>query len=197
MLPELNEWVAELESQGRMVEAQRIHQRTRFDLEMIKSMGYCHGIENYSRHFSGRLPGEAPPTLLDYFPRDFLLFVDESHATIPQVHGMWFGDRSRKQNLVDYGFRLPSAMDNRPLKFEEFENRVQQTIYVSATPGPYELTQVGGSGGGAGDSPHGACRSGGRDSAGEGADRRSAGGDSRPREAQRAGAGDDADQAHG
>ena len=92
-----------------MVEAQRIHQRTRFDLEMIKSMGYCHGIENYSRHFSGRLPGEAPPTLLDYFPRDFLLFVDESHATIPQVHGMWFGDRSRKQNLVDYGFRLPSA----------------------------------------------------------------------------------------
>ena len=92
-----------------MVEAQRVHQRTRFDLEMIKSMGYCHGIENYSRHFSGRLPGEAPPTLLDYFPRDFLLFVDESHATIPQVHGMWHGDRSRKQNLVDYGFRLPSA----------------------------------------------------------------------------------------
>ena len=106
-----------------MVEAQRVHQRTRFDLEMIKSMGYCHGIENYSRHFSGRLPGEAPPTLLDYFPRDFLLFVDESHATIPQVHGMWHGDRSRKQTLVDYGFRLPSAMDNRPLRFEEFENR--------------------------------------------------------------------------
>jgi excinuclease ABC subunit B len=121
-----------------------VHQRTRFDLEMIKSMGYCHGIENYSRHFSGRLPGEAPPTLLDYFPRDFLLFVDESHATIPQVHGMWFGDRSRKQNLVDYGFRLPSAMDNRPLKFEEFENRVQQAIYVSATPGPYELTRSAG-----------------------------------------------------
>ena len=136
-----NEWVAELEAQGRMVEAQRVHQRTRFDLEMIKSMGYCHGIENYSRHFSGRLPGEAPPTLLDYFPRDFLLFVDESHATIPQVHGMWHGDRSRKQNLVDYGFRLPSAMDNRPLKFEEFENRIHQTIYVSATPGPYELTR--------------------------------------------------------
>ena len=103
-----------LESQGRMVEAQRIHQRTRFDLEMIKSMGYCHGIENYSRHFSGRLPGEPPPTLLDYFPRDFLLFVDESHATIPQVHGMWHGDRSRKQNLVDYGFRLPSAMRQPP-----------------------------------------------------------------------------------
>ena len=144
IVAELNSWAPELESQGRMVEAQRIHQRTRFDLEMIKSMGYCHGIENYSRHFSGRLPGEPPPTLLDYFPRDFLLFVDESHATIPQVHGMWFGDRSRKQNLVDYGFRLPSAMDNRPLKFEEFENRIHQTIYVSATPGPYELTKSAG-----------------------------------------------------
>jgi excinuclease ABC subunit B len=144
IVAELNAWVPELEAQGRMVEAQRIHQRTRYDLEMIKSMGYCHGIENYSRHFSRRLPGEAPPTLLDYFPRDFLLFVDESHATIPQVHGMWFGDRSRKQNLVDYGFRLPSAMDNRPLKFEEFENRVQQAIYVSATPGPYELTKAAG-----------------------------------------------------
>ncbi|HEX4284605.1 MAG TPA: excinuclease ABC subunit UvrB [Terracidiphilus sp.] len=144
ILEELNEWVPKLESEGRMVEAQRIHQRTRFDLEMIKSMGYCHGIENYSRHFSGRLPGEPPPTLLDYFPRDFLLFIDESHATIPQVHGMWYGDRSRKQNLVDYGFRLPSAVDNRPLKFEEFENRIHQTIYVSATPGPYELTRSAG-----------------------------------------------------
>jgi excinuclease ABC subunit B len=144
IVAELNSWAPELESQGRMVEAQRIHQRTRFDLEMIRSMGYCHGIENYSRHFSGRLPGEPPPTLLDYFPRDFLLFVDESHATIPQVHGMWFGDRSRKQNLVDYGFRLPSAMDNRPLKFEEFENRIHQAIYVSATPGPYELTKSAG-----------------------------------------------------
>jgi excinuclease ABC subunit B len=141
---ELNEWVTYLESEGRAVEAQRVHQRTRFDLEMIKSMGYCHGIENYSRHFSGRLPGEPPPTLLDYFPRDFLLFVDESHATIPQVHGMWHGDRSRKQTLVDYGFRLPSAMDNRPLKFDEFENRVHQTVYVSATPGPYELTRASG-----------------------------------------------------
>src|SRR5271167_2748950 len=144
IVAELADWEAELEKQGRMVEAQRIHQRTRFDLEMIKSMGYCHGIENYSRHFSGRLPGEPPPTLLEYFPRDFLLFVDESHATIPQVHGMWFGDQSRKQNLVDYGFRLPSAMDNRPLKFEEFENRIHQTIYVSATPGPYELTKGAG-----------------------------------------------------
>jgi excinuclease ABC subunit B len=144
ILQELTEWVAHLEAEGRMVEAQRVHQRTRFDLEMIKSMGYCHGIENYSRHFSGRLPGEPPPTLLDYFPRDYLLFVDESHATIPQVHGMWHGDRSRKQTLVDYGFRLPSALDNRPLKFEEFEDRVHQTVYVSATPGPYELTRAAG-----------------------------------------------------
>jgi excinuclease ABC subunit B len=144
IVAELEEWTGVLESQGRMVESQRVNQRTRFDLEMIKSMGYCHGIENYSRHFSGRLPGEPPPTLLDYFPRDYLLFVDESHATIPQVHGMWHGDRSRKQNLVDYGFRLPSAVDNRPLKFEEFENRVQQAIYVSATPGPYELTRSSG-----------------------------------------------------
>ena len=144
IVKELNEWVPQLEAEGRMVEAQRVNQRTRFDLEMIKSMGYCHGIENYSRHFSGRLPGEPPPTLLDYFPRDFLLFVDESHATSPQVHGMWYGDQSRKQNLVDYGFRLPSARDNRPLKFDEFENRIHQTIYVSATPGPYELTRSAG-----------------------------------------------------
>ena len=141
---ELAEWSTVLESEGRMVESQRVNQRTRFDLEMIKSMGYCHGIENYSRHFSGRLPGEPPPTLLDYFPRDYLVFVDESHATIPQVHGMWYGDQSRKQNLVDYGFRLPSARDNRPLKFEEWETRVHQTIYVSATPGPYELTRSAG-----------------------------------------------------
>ncbi len=144
ILDELAWWEKELESQGRMVEAQRVHQRTRFDLEMIKSVGYCHGIENYSRHFSGRLPGEPPPTLLDYFPRDYLLFIDESHVTVPQLHGMWHGDRSRKQNLVDYGFRLPSAMDNRPLKFEEFEARTNQIVYVSATPGPYELTQSAG-----------------------------------------------------
>jgi len=144
ILEELGLWEKELENQGRMVESQRIHQRTRFDLEMIKSVGYCHGIENYSRHFSGRLPGEPPPTLLDYFPRDFLLFVDESHVTVPQLHGMWHGDRSRKQNLVDYGFRLPSAMDNRPLRFEEFESRTNQIVYVSATPGPYELTKSAG-----------------------------------------------------
>ncbi|MFY9748162.1 MAG: excinuclease ABC subunit UvrB, partial [Acidobacteriaceae bacterium] len=144
ILDELAWWEKELESQGRMVESQRVHQRTRFDLEMIKSVGYCHGIENYSRHFSGRLPGEPPPTLLDYFPRDYLLFIDESHVTVPQLHGMWHGDRSRKQNLVDYGFRLPSAMDNRPLKFEEFEARTNQIVYVSATPGPYELTKAAG-----------------------------------------------------
>jgi excinuclease ABC subunit B len=144
ILEELGWWEKELENQGRMVESQRVHQRTRFDLEMIKSVGYCHGIENYSRHFSGRLPGEPPPTLLDYFPRDFMLFIDESHVTVPQLHGMWHGDRSRKQNLVDYGFRLPSAMDNRPLKFEEFEARTNQIVYVSATPGPYELTKSAG-----------------------------------------------------
>jgi excinuclease ABC subunit B len=144
ILEELEWWEKELESQGRLVESQRVHQRTRFDLEMIKSMGYCHGIENYSRHFSGRLPGEPPPTLLDYFPRDFLVFIDESHVTVPQLHGMWHGDRSRKQNLVDYGFRLPSAMDNRPLKFEEFESRTGQVIYVSATPSAYELTKSSG-----------------------------------------------------
>jgi len=144
ILSELFEWEAQLEKEGRLVESQRIHQRTRFDLEMIKSVGYCHGIENYSRHFSSRLPGEPPPTLLDYFPRDFLLFIDESHVTVPQLHGMWHGDRSRKQNLVDYGFRLPSAMDNRPLRFEEFESRTGQIVYVSATPGPYELTKAAG-----------------------------------------------------
>jgi excinuclease ABC subunit B len=141
---ELKWWEAELEKQGRVVEAQRVHQRVMFDLEMIKSMGYCHGIENYSRHFTGRLPGEPPPTLLDYFPRDYLMFIDESHQTMPQLHGMYHGDRSRKETLVEYGFRLPSALDNRPLTFEEFEHRMGQMIYVSATPGPYELTKSAG-----------------------------------------------------
>ncbi len=141
---ELKWWEAELEKQGRVVEAQRVHQRTMYDLEMIKAMGYCHGIENYSRHFTGRLPGEPPPTLLDYFPRDFLIFIDESHQTVPQLHGMYHGDRSRKQTLVEYGFRMPSAMDNRPLTFEEFEHRTNQVVYVSATPGPYELTKSAG-----------------------------------------------------
>ena len=141
---ELAWWEAELEKQGRLVESQRVHQRTMFDLEMIKAMGFCHGIENYSRHFTGRLPGEPPPTLLDYFPRDYLMFVDESHQTVPQLHGMYHGDRSRKETLVEYGFRLPSALDNRPLTFEEFEHRMNQMIYVSATPGPYELTKSAG-----------------------------------------------------
>ncbi len=141
---ELQWWHKELESQGKLIEAQRLYQRTMFDLEMIKQIGYCHGIENYSRHFSGRLPGEAPPTLLDYLPNDALLFIDESHQTIPQLQGMYHGDRSRKDILVQYGFRLPSARDNRPLTFEEFENRVNQVIYVSATPGPYELTKSAG-----------------------------------------------------
>ncbi len=144
ILRELAWWEAELEKQGRVVEANRVHQRTRFDVEMIKEVGYCHGIENYSRHFTGRLPGEPPPTLLDYVPRDYLLFIDESHQTIPQLHGMYHGDRSRKETLVEYGFRLPSAMDNRPLTFEEFEHRVNQVVYVSATPGPYELTKSAG-----------------------------------------------------
>jgi excinuclease ABC subunit B len=144
ILEELAWWEKELEKQGRLVESQRIHQRTRFDLEMIKSMGFCHGIENYSRHFSGRLPGEPPPTLLDYVPRDFIMFIDESHQTVPQLHAMWHGDRSRKKNLIEYGFRLPSALDNRPLQFEEFEQRMNQVIYVSATPGPYELTKSAG-----------------------------------------------------
>jgi len=141
---ELQWWHKELEKEGKVVEAQRLYQRTMFDLEMIRQIGYCHGIENYSRHFSGRLPGEAPPTLLDYLPHDHLIFIDESHQTIPQLQGMYHGDRSRKQVLVNYGFRLPSALDNRPLTFEEFENRVNQVLYVSATPGPYELTKSAG-----------------------------------------------------
>ena len=146
---ELEWWHKELEKQGKLIEAQRLYQRTMFDLEMMKEIGYCHGIENYSRHFSGRLPGEAPPTLLDYLPHDALMFIDESHQTIPQLHGMYHGDRSRKEVLVAHGFRLPSALDNRPLTFEEFEHRVNQLVYVSATPGPYELTKIGGRGGGA------------------------------------------------
>jgi excinuclease ABC subunit B len=141
---ELEEWRPQLEKQGKLIEAQRLHQRTMFDLEMMKEIGFCHGIENYSRHFSGRLPGEAPPTLLDYLPHDSIIFLDESHQTVPQLHGMYGGDRSRKEMLVHHGFRLPSALDNRPLTFEEFEHRVNQSIYVSATPGPYELTKSSG-----------------------------------------------------
>jgi len=136
---ELDERVQYLHSQGKLIEAQRIEERTRFDMEMMIEMGYCHGIENYSRHLTGRAPGEPPPTLLDYFPKDFLVIIDESHITIPQLHGMYRGDRSRKETLVDYGFRLPSALDNRPLRFEEFDSKARQRVYVSATPGPYEL----------------------------------------------------------
>ena len=136
---ELDARIAHFKQQGQLLEAQRIEQRTRFDLEMIRAMGYCHGIENYSRHLSGRREGEPPPTLMDYFTKDFLLVIDESHATLPQVQGMYEGDHSRKRSLVDYGFRLPSAFDNRPLKFEEFKQFMHQVVYVSATPGPYEL----------------------------------------------------------
>jgi len=140
---ELDERLVVLRENERLLETQRLAQRTLFDLEMLTELGYCQGIENYSRHLTGRAPGEPPPTLLDYFPRDFLCIIDESHVTAPQVQGMFHGDRSRKQNLVDHGFRLPSALDNRPLTFEEFEDRLHQVVFVSATPGPYELEQCG------------------------------------------------------
>src|SRR5438477_9410896 len=138
---ELAWYRSKLEGEGRLLEAQRLHQRTMFDLEMIREIGYCHGIENYARHLTGRAPGEPPPTLLDYLPKDALIIVDESHQTVPQIRGMYHGDRSRKEVLVAYGFRLPSALDNRPLNFQEWERRVGQVVYVSATPGPYELAQ--------------------------------------------------------
>ena len=141
---ELEWWEPKLISEGKLVEAQRLHQRTMFDLEMIKEMGFCRGIENYSRHLTGKEAGEPPPTLLDYVPRDTLMVIDESHQSVPQVRGMFEGDQSRKRTLVEYGFRLPSALDNRPLNFKEFEARIGQTIYVSATPGPYELTKASG-----------------------------------------------------
>jgi len=141
---ELEWYRGQLEAEGKLLEAQRLHQRTMFDLEMIREIGYCHGIENYSRHLTGRAPGEPPPTLLDYLPEDSLVVVDESHQTIPQIRGMYAGDRSRKEVLVAYGFRLPSALDNRPLNFAEWQERVHQLIYVSATPGPYELAKAGG-----------------------------------------------------
>jgi excinuclease ABC subunit B len=141
---ELAFYRAQLESEGKVLEAQRLHQRTMFDLEMIKEIGYCHGIENYARHLTGRAPGEPPPTLLDYLPEDALLIVDESHQSVPQVRGMYHGDRSRKEVLVAYGFRLPSALDNRPLNFQEWETRKKQAVFVSATPGPYELQKAAG-----------------------------------------------------
>jgi excinuclease ABC subunit B len=141
---ELQWWEPQLIDQNKLVESQRLHQRVMYDLEMFNELGYCRGVENYSRHLTGRNPGEPPPTLYDYLPEDTLVVIDESHQSVPQIRGMYNGDRSRKQNLVDFGFRLPSALDNRPLKFEEWENRVGQVIYVSATPGPYELTKSGG-----------------------------------------------------
>jgi excinuclease ABC subunit B len=141
---ELTWYRGQLESEGKLLEAQRLHQRTMFDLEMIREIGYCHGIENYARHLTGRAPGEPPPTLLDYLPEDAVVIVDESHQTVPQVRGMYHGDRSRKEILVAYGFRLPSALDNRPLDFNEWEQRLRQVVFVSATPGSYELSKAGG-----------------------------------------------------
>ncbi|MDH3392603.1 MAG: DEAD/DEAH box helicase family protein, partial [Desulfobulbaceae bacterium] len=141
---ELKDRLAELQADNRLLEMQRLEQRVEFDLEMLAELGYCHGIENYSRHLTGRKPGEPPPTLLDYFPEDFLLVIDESHVTVPQIGGMYRGDRSRKNTLVEFGFRLPSALDNRPLRFEEFEARIGQSIFVSATPGNFELERAQG-----------------------------------------------------
>src|SRR6478672_11073616 len=141
---ELEWWEPKLIAEGKLLEAQRLHQRTMFDLELIKEMGFCRGIENYSRHLTGKKPGEPPPTLLDYLPRDTMMVIDEAHQSVPQIRGMFEGDQSRKRTLVEYGFRLPSALDNRPLNFAEFEARIGQTIYVSATPGPYELTKTSG-----------------------------------------------------
>jgi excinuclease ABC subunit B len=141
---ELEERLAELAAQGKPLEAERLRQRTAYDLEMIAQMGFCSGIENYSRHLDGREPGQPPYTLLDYFPKDFVTFLDESHVTVPQLNGMFNGDRSRKRTLVDFGFRLPSALDNRPLRFEEFLERTRQIVFVSATPAEYELRESGG-----------------------------------------------------
>ena len=194
---ELVERRTRLEQLGKLLEAQRLHQRTMFDLEMMKEIGYCHGIENYSRHLSGRAAGEPPPTLLDYLPADALTIIDESHQTVPQVRGMYHGDRARKDVLVEYGFRLPSAIDNRPLTFDEWKGRVGQVVFVSATPGPYELERSGGRGRGADHPPHRAGRSGGRRPAREGSDRRSAARDPAARGAARARAGDHPHQAHG
>ena len=140
---ELEDRLKQLKENNKLVEAQRLEQRTRFDIEMLQELGYCNGVENYSRLFSGRQPGEAPPTLFDYLPDDALLIVDESHVTIPQLGGMYKGDRSRKETLVEFGFRLPSAMDNRPLKFDEWERLAPQMVFVSATPGPYEQAHAG------------------------------------------------------
>src|SRR5262249_24330907 len=141
---ELEQRLEELRQQGKLLEAQRLAARTRYDLEMLLSVGHCPGIENYARWFSGRSPGEPPYTLLDFFPEDFLMIVDESHATLPQVRGMFAGDHARKTTLVEHGFRLPSALDNRPLRFDEWEKRVRQVLFMSATPAAYELERTGG-----------------------------------------------------
>ena len=152
ILDEMKERVEFFRSQNKLIEAQRIEERTRFDVEMLKEMGYCNGIENYSRYLTGRNAGDPPPTLLEYFPEDSLFFIDESHVSVPQLRGMFRGDRSRKQTLVEYGFRLPSALDNRPLRFEEFQEHVSQVIYVSATPAAYEMEKAQGRRGSASDS---------------------------------------------
>src|SRR5947209_16473634 len=141
---ELAERLAEFEKQGKLLEAQRLRMRTAYDIEMMRQVGFCSGIENYSRHIDDRPAGSAPATLIDYFPEDFLLVIDESHVTVPQIGGMYEGDASRKRTLVEHGFRLPSALDNRPLSWEEFQDRIGQTVYLSATPGPYEMAQAGG-----------------------------------------------------
>ena len=185
---ELGERRGDLESIGKLLEAQRLHQRTMFDLEMMREIGYCHGIENYARHLSGRAAGEPPPTLLDYVPPDALTIVDESHQTVPQVRGMYHGDRSRKEMLVEHGFRLPSALDNRPLTFDEWKGRVGQVIFVSATPGPYELDQSQGGGGRADHPSHGVDRPRGRRPPREGAGRRPSARDPAAGRAARAGA---------
>ena len=177
---ELLEEKARLEGQGKLLEAQRLFQRTMFDLEMLRETGHCHGIENYSRHLSGRRPGDPPPTLLDYLPKDALMVIDESHQSVPQVRGMYAGDRQRKKTLVEYGFRLPSALDNRPLNFDEFEARVGQVVYVSATPGPVRAAEGRRRRGRAGHPPDRADGPAGRGAAGEGPGRRSAGRDPRP-----------------
>jgi len=178
---ELETQVMHLRGQGKLLEAQRLLARTKYDLEMMQEVGYCSGIENYSRHLDGRKPGEKPYTLIDYFPKDFLLVIDESHVTLPQISAMFNGDKARKTVLVEHGFRLPSAMDNRPLKYEEFESLINQCVYVSATPGKTELPANAGGSGGAGDSAHGAGRPGSGGSAGPGAGAASAVADQRAR----------------
>ena len=191
---ELAERLAELERNGKLLEAQRLRMRTTYDIEMMRQVGSCAGIENYSRHIDGRAAGTAPNTLIDYFPEDFLLVIDESHVTVPQIGAMYEGDVSRKRNLVEHGFRLPSAIDNRPLTWDEFTERIGQTVYLSATPGPYELQRVRRRRGRAGHPADRPDRPRGADQADQGPDRRPAARDPGPGRAERAGAGHHADQ---